>query len=193
MRNMQLHHFSLISGYYSKEIMLLLFIEMKAAEDGLLYLHPWAINDWVEYVSVQLSLGGIDHQRRSGGVWHPSYSSRLPSCKKKKKGKCMSAVCTLMCECKHTVCVNVSLLLWTGVGCVDASSREFSVSGGLSCSSVDVWWEATGPPIGPLMGARCHWSQTGHAWCIDSTASAWGGKKREIKSKIVSGRSFKDE
>lgn len=109
MRNMQLHHFSLISGYYSKEIMLLLFIEMKAAEDGLLYLHPWAINDWVEYVSVQLSLGGIDHQRRSGGVWHPSYSSRLPSCKKKKKKGKMYERCVYsnvwvqahcMCQCK---------------------------------------------------------------------------------------------
>lgn len=34
----------------------------------------------------------------------------------------MSAVCTLMCECKHTVCVNVSLLLGTRVGRVDASA-----------------------------------------------------------------------
>lgn len=160
--------------------MLLLFLEIKAAEDGLLHLHSWVINDWAEYVTVQLSLGGMDHQRRWGGVRHPSYASRLPSCE--KTGKCMSA---LMCECKHTVCVNVSLLLWTGVGCVDASSRVVFVSGGLSCSSVDVWWKTTVPPIGPLMGARCHWSQTGHVWCINSTASAWGGKKRNKEYKCL--------
>lgn len=75
----------------------------------------------------------------------------------------------------------------------------FFVSGRLSCSSVEVWWEATVSPIGPLMGARCHWSQTGHAWCTNSTASAWGGeggieeKQRQTMSTSVVGRSLKIE
>lgn len=154
---------------------------MKAAEDGLLYLHPWVINDWVECGAVQLSLGEMDHWRRSGGVWRPSYFSRLPSCKRtwKMYERCVypnvwvQAYC--MCHCKSAP--------GNGGGTCGCERLTFVVSGRLSCSIVDVWWEPTVLPIDPLMGARCRWSQTGHAWCINSTAWAWGwggvgGEKR---------------
>lgn len=177
-------------------MLLLFFLEIKAAEDGLLYLHPWVINEWVECGAVQRSLGEIDHWRRSGGVRRPSYSSRLPSCKRtwKMYERCVypnvwvQAYC--MCQCKSAP--------GNGGGTCGCERMTFVVSGGLSCSIVDVWWEPTVLPIDPLMGARCRWSQTGHAWCINSTAWAWGvggggGERREIKGTSVSGRSLKDE
>lgn len=159
---------------------------MKAAEDGLLYLHPWVINDWVECGTVQLSLGEMDHWRRSGGVWRPSYSSRLPSCKRtwKMYERCVypkvwvQAYC--MCHCKSAP--------GNGGGTCGCERLTFVVSGRLSCSIVDVWWEPTVLPIDPLMGARCRWSQTGHAWCINSTAWAWGwggvGWRGEEKQRV---------
>lgn len=139
----------------------------------------------------------MDCWRRSGGVRRPSYSSRLPSCKRRWRmyERC---VCTLMCECKHTVCVNVGLLLGTGGGTCGCERMTFCCV-----------WRAELPYCGCLVGADCSsyrpsdggslplepdWARLMYKF---NSLSYWGGggerEKRKKKGTSVCGRSLKDE
>lgn len=97
----------------------------------------------------------------------------------------MSVVCTLMCECKHTVCVNVSLLLGTGgwdvwmrahdVCCVWRAELQYcGCVVGAHCSSYR-------PSVGGSLPLEPDWARLMYKFNSLSLGGGGGGERRENK------------